>query len=53
MCISFTLNFLIILSASKAAVFFAQNPRWVEAQKWFMATVLTGLAVKMVMSKAK
>ena len=53
MCISFTVNFLIILSASKAAVFFAQNPRWVKAQKWFMATVLTGLAVKMVMSKAK
>ena len=53
MCISFTINFLIVLSASKVAVFFAHNPRWVKVQKWFMASILTGLAVKMVWAKAK
>lgn len=40
MAVSFTVNFLIVISASKAA-------------KWFMAAVLTSLAIKMFFSKAK
>jgi threonine/homoserine/homoserine lactone efflux protein len=51
--VSFSINFIIVLTASKAAVFFAKNPSWVKAQKWFMASVLTGLAIKMAFSKVK
>ncbi|SFN05095.1 Threonine/homoserine/homoserine lactone efflux protein [Chryseobacterium oleae] len=51
--ISFSVNFIIVLTAAKVAVFFAGNPFWVKVQKWFMASVLTFLAVKMAFSKAK
>ena len=51
--VSFSINFIIVLTASKAAVFFAKNPSWVKVQKWFMASVLTGLAIKMAISKVK
>ena len=51
--VSFSINFIIVLTASKVALFFAKKPSWLKAQKWFMATVLTGLAIKMALSKAK
>ena len=51
--VSFTINFIIVLTASKVALFFAKKPSWVKVQKWFMASVLTGLAIKMAFSKAK
>ena len=51
--VSFSINFIIVLTASKAALFFDKNPSWVKAQKWFMASVLSGLAIKMAISKAK
>jgi threonine/homoserine/homoserine lactone efflux protein len=51
--VSFSVNFIIVLTAAKAAIFFAKNPIWIKVQKWFMATVLTFLAVKMAISKAK
>lgn len=50
---SFTVNFIIVLTAAKAASFFAKNPIWIKVQKWFMASVLIFLAVKMALSKAK
>ncbi len=53
MLISFTVNFLIVLSAARAAVWFASKPQWVRAQKWFMASVLTALAAKMALDKGK
>lgn len=53
MTISFSINFLIILTSARAAKWFAKNPKWIKAQKWFMASVLTGLAVKMAVTKAK
>lgn len=53
MAISFAINFLIVITAAKAAKWFSQNPTWVKVQKWFMATVLTTLAIKMFFSKAK
>ncbi len=53
MSVSFTVNFLIVISASKAAKWFSQNPAGIKVQKWFMATVLTMLAIKMFFSKAK
>lgn len=51
--VSFSVNFIIVLTAAKVAVFFAGNPFWIKVQKWFMASVLTFLAVKMALSKAK
>ncbi|WP_025665148.1 LysE family translocator [Aquimarina megaterium] len=51
--ISFSINFLIVISAAKMAGWFAKNPLWVRVQKWFMASVLTGLAVKIAFAKAK
>ncbi|NML23875.1 LysE family translocator [Pseudoflavitalea sp. G-6-1-2] len=53
MCVSFTVNALIIFSAAKMAGFFKRKPGWVRVQKWFMASVLTGMAVKMAFTKAK
>lgn len=51
--ISFTVNFIIVLTASKVALFFSKSPGWVKIQKWFMASVLTSLAIKMALSKEK
>ncbi|WP_103864589.1 LysE family translocator [Aquimarina sp. I32.4] len=51
--ISFTVNLLIVLSAAKMASWFSKKPIWLRVQKWFMASVLTGLAVKMALTKAK
>ncbi|WNI38358.1 LysE family translocator [Chryseobacterium sp. SG20098] len=51
--ISFSINFIIVLTAAKVVVFFSNNPVWIKVQKWFMASVLTYLAIKMAFSKAK
>ncbi|MGN7705573.1 LysE family translocator [Chryseobacterium sp. 22543] len=51
--ISFTINFIIVLTAARVALFFSNNPVWIKIQKWFMASVLTYLAIKMAFSKAK
>ncbi|UII22220.1 LysE family translocator [Fulvivirga ligni] len=51
--ISFTINLLIIISAAKLASWFSKKPIWLRIQKWFMASVLTGLAVKMALTKTK
>ncbi|MGS2763509.1 LysE family translocator [Sinomicrobium sp. M5D2P9] len=51
--ISFSVNFLIVLFASRMSAWFSRHPFWARLQKWFMASVLTGLAVKMAFTKAK
>ncbi|MEN5132055.1 LysE family translocator [Elizabethkingia anophelis] len=51
--VSFSINFIIVLTAAQAARFFAKNPTWIKTQKWFMASVLGFLAIKMALSKAK
>ncbi|MEY4540436.1 MAG: hypothetical protein RLZZ306_2193 [Bacteroidota bacterium] len=53
MCVSFTVNFTIVLFAASMSLWFSQNPLWVKIQKWFMASVLSGLAVKMALDKTK
>lgn len=53
MMVSFSVNFLIVLSAAKISVWFGANPFWVKIQKWFMASILTGLAFRMALDKAK
>lgn len=51
--ISATVNFIIVITAAKMASWFSKKPLWVRVQKWFMASVLTGLAVKMAFTKAR
>ena len=53
MCVSFTVNFLIVLSAAQMSLWFSQNPFWVKIQKWFMVCILSGLALKMALDKTK
>ncbi|MBC9794334.1 LysE family translocator [Sinomicrobium weinanense] len=51
--ISFSVNFLIVIFAARMSVWFSRNPSWAKFQRWFMASVLTGLAVKMAFTKAR
>jgi threonine/homoserine/homoserine lactone efflux protein len=51
--VSFFINLIIVLTAAKVASFFTRNPTWVKWQKWFMASVLTALAIKMAITKQK
>jgi threonine/homoserine/homoserine lactone efflux protein len=44
--VSITINTLVVLSAGSIAVFLASRPGWVTVQRWLMATVLGGLAVR-------
>ena len=46
--ISVTVNVLIVLSASRIAKLLTGQPLMIKLQKWLMATVLTGLAVRML-----
>ncbi|MEI2415176.1 LysE family translocator [Orrella sp. JC864] len=45
--ISVTVNGLIALAAGSIASFLGSRPLWLVAQRWLMATVLAGLAVRM------
>jgi threonine/homoserine/homoserine lactone efflux protein len=51
--VSFSINLIIVLTAAEVAVFFAKNPTWVKVQKWFMASILMALAIKMALTKQK
>lgn len=51
--VSFMVNIFIVLGAANIARFFNQQPSWVKVQKWFMASILTGLALKMAFTKVK
>ncbi|MCZ8293781.1 MAG: LysE family translocator [Hylemonella sp.] len=45
--ISFSVNLCIALSAARMAAWFAGNPRWLAAQRYFMGCVLATLAVRL------
>jgi threonine/homoserine/homoserine lactone efflux protein len=45
--VSMTVNGLIVLTAGTIAGFLAHRPEWLAVQRWLMATVLAGLAVRM------
>jgi threonine/homoserine/homoserine lactone efflux protein len=45
--VSVSVNALIAISAGSIAGFLAGRPVWVAIQRWLMATVLAGLAVRM------
>lgn len=49
--ISFAVNLLIVLTASKIAGWFSKRPTWLKAQRWIMSGVLTGLAVKLAIQR--
>ena len=51
--ICFSVQFSIIMMASKAALFFAMKPSWIKLQKYFMASILAGLAIKIAFEKIK
>ncbi|WP_394297944.1 LysE family translocator [Gordoniibacillus kamchatkensis] len=49
--VSFTVNFLIVLAASKVASWFGTRPTWLKVQRWLMATILSGLAVRLAFDR--
>ncbi|MGZ4161358.1 MAG: LysE family translocator [Neobacillus sp.] len=51
--ISFTVNILIVLTASRIAAWFGTRPTWLKVQRWLMASVLTGLAVRLAVERQK
>ncbi|MFZ4833321.1 LysE family translocator [Rouxiella sp. Mn2063] len=51
--VSMTVNALIAISAGYIAVFLAGRPLWMTIQRWLMATVLSGLAVRMLLDGRK
>lgn len=46
--VSMTVNGLIILAAGTVARFLGSRPSWIRAQRWLMATVLGGLAIRLL-----
>jgi threonine/homoserine/homoserine lactone efflux protein len=51
--ISMTVNAMIAIAAGYIAVFLAGRPLWMLVQRWLMATVLSGLAVRMLVEARK
>ena len=49
--ISFTVNLCIVMAAGGVAAWFAGRPAWLKAQRWLMAGVLTGLAMRLALEK--
>ena len=47
MVVSLSVNAMILMAAGGISGFLAGRPAWVVAQRWFMGTVLGGLAIKM------
>ncbi|MVM41421.1 LysE family translocator [Spirosoma sp. HMF3257] len=51
--VSATVNFLIVLSAARISRWFQARPAYIRVQKWIMASILTGLAMRMAIDKGK
>jgi threonine/homoserine/homoserine lactone efflux protein len=51
--LSIVVNGLIVAGAAGIAVFFHRNPTWLRTQRYAMAAVLTGLAMRLVLSERK
>ncbi|QDS35034.1 LysE family translocator [Brevibacillus brevis] len=49
--VSFTINLLIVLVASRVAMWFGTRPTWIRVQRWLMASVLTGLAASLAFDR--
>lgn len=46
--ISISVNALIAVTAGSIAAFMIRRPAWMAVQRWLMATVLAGLAIRML-----
>ncbi len=51
--VSVSVNAAIAMLAGSIAGFLASRPRWVQAQRWLMGTVLAGLALRMLTEARK
>ncbi|MFE5318951.1 LysE family translocator [Paenibacillus sp. NPDC056579] len=49
--VSFTVNLIIVLVASRVAAWFTTRPTWLKVQRWLMAGVLTGLAARLAFDR--
>ncbi len=49
--ISFSVNLAIVFTAGMLARWFGARPSWLKLQRWIMASVLAGLAVRLVMDR--
>ena len=49
--VSFSVNLAIVLAAGSVAAWFRTRPAWLAAQRWLMATVLAGLAVRLALER--
>ena len=49
--VSFSVNLMIVFAAGTLARWFATRPSWLKLQRWIMASVLTGLAVRLAMDR--
>lgn len=49
--ISFSVNLTIVFAAGSIAGWFATRPTWLNIQRWLMASVLTALAVRVVLDR--
>lgn len=49
--VSLTVNGLIVLAAGSVAAWFATRPMWLKIQRWLMASVLAGLAVRLAVER--
>lgn len=49
--VSFMVNLVIVCTASKIAKWFGTRPTWLRVQRWLMASVLTGLAVRLAFER--
>ena len=49
--ISGGVNALLVLFAGQVARFLNRSPRWINAQRWLMGSVLTALAMRILMEK--
>ena len=47
--ISFSFNLMIALAAAGISRWFARRPGWLATQRWFMGSVLGGLAMRMAL----
>ena len=51
--LSIVVNGLIVAGAANLATFFRQSPGWLRVQRYFMATVLAGLAFRLLLTERK
>ncbi len=51
--VSASVNAMIVFTAGTVAAWFSSNPTRIQIQKWIMATVLGGLAVRLALDEAK